>query len=215
MYGYDPDPARPSVTPADWASANNRVVSFAAFFAVASVAAAFLAHSLAGLAAVTADTDPAAQAGMALGGMIISLLALGSMLGLLISWLFWWRSAQRLSAAHGAPGHGHLGYWGSGAFAVLLAASYPVPSGFADASAGLVVQAGLRVAGAAALVAGVLHTRGWLRDRGPGTAVATYSLTTGGEPASPVAATPTADDWNAAVWDPAVQEEIERRRRPR
>jgi hypothetical protein len=184
----------PEVPAAEWASVTRRVVSFAVFFAVAAVAAAFLAHSLADLQAVTDDSDPAAQASLALGSILIRLLAIGSILGLLIAWLFWWGSARRMSEASGAPAYGNLGFWGSLTFGVLLVASYIVPGQLDTMTQALSVQAVMRVVGVAALIAGVLHTRAMFAAEN--------------EPIKP-----TSDDWDASSWDPAVQREIERRRR--
>jgi hypothetical protein len=206
----------PPVSSAEWASATRRVISFAAFFAAAAVASAFLAGSLADLTAATDDADPAARAGLALGAMVLGLLALGSMLGLLISWLFWWRSARRLGRAYGVPAYGHLGYWGAGLFAAALVASYLYPALLDDTTDALLVQAGMRLAGVVVLVAGVVHTRAWLRKHGGDDfrpyAADRYSLVTGGDPVSPISAQPTADDWDASSWDPDVQRDIDRRR---
>jgi hypothetical protein len=184
----------PGVPAAEWGSATRRVITFAVFFAVAAIAAAFLAHSMADLESVTNESDPAAQAGLALGSMLISLLALGSMLGLLIAWLFWWRFARRLNDENGAPPYGNFGFWGSATFALLLVGSYAVPGRLDTMTQSLIVQAVMRVLGVAALVAGVLQTRAMLATD-----------------ADPVAPTPA--DWDASSWDPEVQREIERRRR--
>jgi hypothetical protein len=182
------------VSAAEWASVNRRIISFAIFFGAASVAAAFLAHSLADLQAVTDDSDPAAQASLALGSILIRLLAILSILGLLIAWLFWWRSARRIGESTGVPAYGNLGFWGSIVFGALLVGSYVVPGELDTMTQALSVQAVMRVVGVAALIAGVLHTR------------TMFALDS--EPIQP-----TADDWDAKSWDPAVQREIERRRR--
>jgi hypothetical protein len=142
----------PGVPAAEWGSATRRVITFAVFFAVAAIAAAFLAHSMADLESVTNESDPAAQAGLALGSMLISLLALGSMLGLLIAWLFWWRFARRLNDENGAPPYGNFGFWGSATFALLLVGSYAVPGRLDTMTQSLIVQAVMRVLGVAALV---------------------------------------------------------------
>jgi hypothetical protein len=56
----------------------------------------------------------------------------------------------------------------------------------------------------------MLHTRAWFRRRiGP---ERPYDLVTGGAAAAPLAAQPSADDWNASQWDPDVMRDIERRR---
>jgi hypothetical protein len=192
------DEARPHACqrPSEWVSATRRLVAFAAFFAAAAIASAVLAHSLSALTEAGAEGDPAATAGLTLGAILSGLLAVGSILGLIVAFVFWWREAYHLGLEHGAPKYGHLGYWGGGFLLAAFAASFIVPGRLDSTGQGLLLQAGLRVAGVLALIAGVLHTNVWAR-----------ALTDGENPMAL-----TAEDWDASAWDPAVQREIERRR---
>ncbi|WP_426504875.1 hypothetical protein ACPPVO_45460 [Dactylosporangium sp. McL0621] len=182
--------------------ATRRVVAFAVAYAVViTVAAAFVYRY--------ANIPRTLQArGIVIFVLVLGLIALGVVLGILITTVFWIYSSVKQSREHGMPPYGHLGYYGIGAFFLLFVLAYGVP--------GLWVSAGVRVLACALLIAGVLHTRNWLRARSaPGRPYAAdrYSIVTGGDPVAPLAAQPTADDWNASQWDPSVQEEIERRRR--
>ncbi|MEU7870454.1 hypothetical protein [Dactylosporangium sp. NPDC049140] len=184
--------------------ATRRVVAFAiAYAAIVVVDAVFVAGWYA------ADVPGVLQAHwIVIAVVVLGLVALGVVLGILITTAFWVYSSVKQSREHGAPPYGHLGYYGIGAFFLLFVFAYAVP--------GIWGNAAVRLAGCALLIAGVLHTRGWLRARSnPGRPYAAdrYSMVTGGDPVGPLAAQPTADDWNAAQWDPSVQEEIERRRR--
>jgi hypothetical protein len=166
-------------------------------FAVVSVAAALWVDRLAGRPRTTAS------AWLVVTGQGIGLTGPGILLGVLITLLYWIVAAVRLSRVHGTPGSGHLGYWAIGLLAAAFVVSHLVPGG-------LFAGAAVRVAGSAVLVTGVLHTRAWFRRR-----VAPerpYDLVTGGTTAAPLAARPSAEDWNASRWDPEVMRDIERRR---
>ncbi|GIJ72254.1 hypothetical protein [Virgisporangium ochraceum] len=185
-----------------WYVATRRVVGFAVAFAVAVLGSAVYVD------AVDAAPAPRMVTAMTGVGVGLGLLVLGTLLGLAITVPFWVWQAVRQTREHGSPGHGHLGYWGVGAFLVLFAAGFVVPGGVYAAAAP-------RVLGSALLVAGVLHTRAWVRGRtAPDRPYAAdrYDLVSGGDTSSPLAAQPTADDWNAAQWDPDVDRQIERRR---
>lgn len=182
---------------AEWNAASTRVVWCAGLFAAAAVAIPLLGRAQPGASSV------GARAGIGIGANAAAWVMLGSLLGLLITGLFWTVTVARLSRVHGAPAAGHLGFWGLGAFGCALVLSF-----LATPALGVPVATVIRVAGASLAVAGVLHTRAWFRRRGEGGQG--YSLVSGGEPRSPLAPQPTADDWN--TWDPAVQDEIDRRR---
>jgi hypothetical protein len=188
-----------------WYVATRRVVGFSVAFAVVGLAAAVFADTLA------TTSRPLQTPAVVAAGLVIGLLWLGVVLGIAITVPFWIWTAVKQTREHGAPAYGHLGFWASGAFFVLFAAAYVVPGG-------VYASAAVRVLAAALLVAGVLHTRRWLRRRSDPDrpyAADRYSLVTGGDTASPLAAQPTADDWNASQWDPDVLKEIERRRHDR
>lgn len=186
----------------EWYVATRRVVGFAVAYAVVVVAAAVFAVTLANV------PRPLQAHAVVAVGLIIGFIGLAAVLGILISVAFWIWVAIRQTREHGAPAYGHLGFWGVGAFLVLFAVGYVSPGG-------VYVVAAERVFASALLIAGVLHTRAWLRRRtNPDRPYAAdrYSLVTGGDPASPLAAQPTAEDWNASLWDPDVLKDIERRR---
>jgi hypothetical protein len=189
----------------EWYVATRRVVGFAVAYAVVVVVAAVFAGTL-------ADVPRAMQSPAALVTMVVfGLVGLGVVLGILISVAVWIWAAVQQTREHGAPALGHLGFWGIGAFAVLYVLGYVVPGG-------VYAVAGTRVLASVLLIAGVLHTRAWLRRRSHGDrpyAADRYSLVTGGDPAAPLSAQPTADDWNASQWDPEVLKDIERRRHKR
>jgi hypothetical protein len=121
---------------------------------------------------------------------------------------YWICAAIQQTREHGAPAYGHLGFWAIDAFVVLFPAGYFVPDGVYGVAAE-------RVFASALFIAGVLHTRAWLRRRSDAdrpSGADRHSMVIGDEPASPLAAQPTADDWNASLWDPGVLNDIERRR---
>jgi hypothetical protein len=186
-----------------WYVATRRVVGFAVAYAVVVLAAAVFAGTL-------ADVPRTLQArAVVVAGVVIGLVALGVLLGIVISVAFWIWAAVQQTREHGSPAYGHLGFWGAGAFLVLFALGYVGPGA-------IYLVAAERVLGSALLIAGVLHTRAWLRRRSDPDrpyALDRYSLVTGGDPVSPTAAQPSADDWNASLWDPDVLKDIERRRR--
>jgi hypothetical protein len=185
-----------------WYVATRRVVAFAVAYAVAVVAAAVFTDTL-------ADVPRSLQAhAVVVAALTIGLIGLGAVLGIVISVAFWIWAAIQQTREHGAPAYGHLGFWGAGAFLVLFALAYVVPGG-------VYVAAAVRVLASALLIAGVLHTRAWLRRRSDPDrpyAADRYSLVTGGDPVAPLAAQPTAEDWDASLWDPDVLKDIERRR---
>ena len=185
-----------------WYVATRRVVGFALAYMGVVLAAAVFTDTL-------ANVPRALQAhAVVFAGLIIGLIGLGVVLGIVICVAFWIWAALQQTRNHGAPAYGHLGFWGAGAFGVLFALGYVVPGG-------VYVAAAVRVLASALLIAGVLHTRAWLRRRSDPDrpyAADRYSLVTGGDPASPLAAQPTAEDWNASQWDPDVLKDIERRR---
>jgi hypothetical protein len=187
-----------------WHVATRRVVWFTVAYAILVLAATVFADRLANV------PRPMQAHAVAIAGLIIGFIGLGVVLGLMISVAFWIWAAIGQTREHGAPAYGHLGFWGAGAFVVLFALGYVVPGG-------VYVAGALRVLGSALLIAGVLHTRAWLRQRSGDPdrpyAADRYSLVTGGDPDSPLAAQPTAEDWNASQWDPDVLKEVERRRR--
>jgi hypothetical protein len=185
-----------------WYVATRRVVGFAVAFALAVLGSAVYVD------AVDAAFVPRMVTAMTGVGVGLGLLVLGTLLGLAITVPFWVWQAVRQTREHGSPDYGHLGYWGVGAFLVLFVVGFVVPGGVYAAVAP-------RVLGSALLVAGVLHTRAWVRGRtAPDRPYAAdrYDLVSGGDASSPLAAQPTADDWNAAQWDPDVDRQIERRR---
>jgi hypothetical protein len=191
--------------PMQWHVATRRVVGFAVAYAVVALAAAVFTETLANVPRTW--QSPA----LIFAGLIISLFGLTVLLGIAVSLAVWIWVAVRQTREFGAPAYGHLGFWGAGAFLVLFAAGYVVPGG-------VYLAAAVRLLGAVLLIAGVLHTRAWLRRRSDPdrpSAADRYSLVTGGDPASPLAAQPTADDWNASLWDPDVLKDIERRRHQR
>jgi len=183
--------------------ATRRAVAFAVAFAVVQIGAS-------AWAAWVANVPRTLQAsGVIVTGVLLGLLELGVVLGVLITTVFWIYASVRPSREHGRPAYGHLGYYGIGAFFVLFLLGYLVPGG-------VWVTAAVRILGCALLVAGVVHSSRWLRARSdPDRPYAAdhYSMVTGGHPAAPLAAQPSAEDWDASQWDPAVQEDIERRRR--
>ena len=188
-----------------WYAATRRVVAFAVAYAVVVLAAAVFADTLTGV------LRPLRANAVVVAGAIIGVIGLGMVLGIVISVAYWIWAAIQQTREHGAPAYGHLGFWGAGAFVVLYALGYVVPGG-------LYVAAAVRVLASALLIAGVLHTRAWLRRRSDPDrpyAADRYSLVTGGDPASPLAAQPTAEDWDASLWDPDVLKDIERRRHGR
>jgi hypothetical protein len=182
---------------ADWYTACRRVIRFAAAFAVVAVVSAVYIQIV--------DGRPSSllAGAMVVFGLAISLIGLGVTLGVIITVAFWGVQAARLAREHGSAAMGPLGYWGAGVFVVLFGVSYlasPWPA----------VYGVIRVLGAAVLIAAILHDRRWYAARIG--AEQPYSMVTGGDTASPQAAQPTADDWNASAWDPDVQRDIERRR---
>ncbi|MEV8511517.1 hypothetical protein [Dactylosporangium sp. NPDC051484] len=182
--------------------ATRRVVGFAVAYAVVVLAAAVFTDTLRNRPQTLHATA------VTIAGLFIGLIGLATVLGIVITVVYWIWVAIRQTREHGAPAYGHLGFWGVGAFLVLFVLGYVVP-------AGVYVTAAERVLASALLIAGVLHTRAWLRRRSdPGRPYAAdrYSLVTGGDAASPLAAQPTAEDWNASLWDPDVLADIERRR---
>ncbi|WP_433206286.1 hypothetical protein ACQP00_39280 [Dactylosporangium sp. CS-047395] len=185
----------------EWNAACRRVIAFTVAYAVliALVTVLVLAYG---------DLPRELQAkAVWLFMLILGYVALGISVGLLISLAFYIYAAVRQTREHGAPAYGHLGFWGAGAFVALWVAGLVIPS--------LLAVSVLRLVGCALLIAGVVHTRAWIRAKvAPGRPYAAdrYDLVTGGETSSPIAAQPTADDWNASQWDPDVLKDIERRR---
>ncbi|GAA3454515.1 hypothetical protein [Dactylosporangium matsuzakiense] len=180
-----------------WYAACRRVVTFAVLFAVMAVIAALYVQILAGRPAELVARS------VVVFGLAISLIGLGATLGVLITVVFWGVQAVRLANRHGAPGMGPLGFWGAGGFVLLFGLSFLV-------SASPPAFGAIRVLAAAVLVAAIRYDRSWYAARIG--AEQPYSMVTGGDVRSPVAAQPTADDWNAGLWDPDVQRDIERRR---
>ncbi|MEV6348354.1 hypothetical protein [Actinoplanes sp. NPDC051851] len=130
--------------PADAAAATRRVAGFAAVFGVVAVVAA--------LVAAHPSTGPA----RALLLLVVGGVGAGSLLGLLISWLFWAAAVRRRPRTHRT---GHVGYAASAGFVLSLIAAYILPGALADPYRALTLQAALRVLGVATLIGGVLHTR--------------------------------------------------------
>ena len=168
----------PSATVPELALATRRTIGSAVLFAVATTAASALAG-----AAPLVRGSVAGVSWLTIGTAVVGLIALGSLVGLLVSATVWAVAAHRLSRVHGAPAYGHPGWWGLGIYAVALVASF------------LILPAVLRAAGTVGLAAGMWHTLAWMRRRaGPGP-----------EPGE-------VGDWDTGVWDPQVLAEIERRR---
>lgn len=182
--------------------ATRRVVRFAVAYVVVLLAA--LAYVL----ATRARPATLQATGLVILLLILGLAGLAVVLGLLITVSFWLRAAVVQTRKHRGPDFGQPGFWAVGAFYVLFAAGFLVPGG-------ALVAAAVRILAAVVLVAGVRHTAAWLRQRTDPDRPAgadRYDFVTGGDPAAPLAAQPTAEDWNASQWDPDVLKDIERRR---
>jgi hypothetical protein len=168
----------PSATVPDLALATRRTIGSAVLFAASTAAASAMAA-----AAPAVRGSVAGVSWLTIGTAVVGLIALGSLVGLIVSAAVWAVAAHRLTRVHGSPAYGHRGFWGLGSYAVALVASF------------LILPAALRTAGTIALAAGMWHTLAWMRRQaGPGP-----------EPGE-------AGDWDAGVWDPQVLDEIERRR---
>ncbi|MFI5907526.1 hypothetical protein [Dactylosporangium sp. NPDC051541] len=182
---------------ADWYAACRRVIRFTVAYAVIAVVSAVYIQILAG-------RPTGLLAGwMVVFGLAISLIGLGVTLGVVLTVVFWGVQAAKLANRHGSPALGPLGFWGAGAFVVLFALSYLV-------AAWPLLYGIVRVMAAVVLIAAIVHDRKWYA--GKIGAEQPYSMVTGGDARSPLAAQPTADDWNAGLWDPDVQHDIDRRR---
>jgi hypothetical protein len=191
-----PLPAPPSPSP-DWELAGRRTIRFAVAYAVAAVAVV----PLFAWATRKPVDEVTVAAATVIANLVISALLLGGLLGLLVCAVVWLVQTARL-AYYGSPPTGYLGYWGSAAFGVLFVAAYVPPPGLRLADA-LLLAAGERLLGVILLIAGVVHTRRWIRRR----AGAPVPARAGGFPSS----RPTAEDWSTG-WDPEVERDIERRR---
>jgi hypothetical protein len=168
----------PSATVPELALATRRTIGSAVLFAVTTAAASAMAA-----AAPAVRGSVAGVSWLTIGTAVVGLIALGSLVGLIVSAAVWAVAAHRLTRVHGAPAYGQLGFWGLGFSAVALVGSF------------LIWPAALRTAGTIGLAVGVWHTLAWMRRRAG----------TGPEPGE-------AGDWDAGVWDPQVLAEIERRR---
>ncbi|MFI1990285.1 hypothetical protein [Actinoplanes sp. NPDC020271] len=187
-------PAPPS---ADWELAGKRTIRFAIAYALVAV---LVVPSFA-----WATRNPVGgvtvAAAVVIVGIVLSALLLGALLGLVVCAVVW--LVQTARPAYGSPSAGHLGYWGIGAFVLLFAAAYVRPGGLRLADA-LLLAAGERLLGVILLIAGVAHTRRWIRRRS-GTDVPV-------EAQGVMSGQVTAEGWSTG-WDPDVARDIERRRR--
>ncbi|GAA2893671.1 hypothetical protein Acy02nite_27730 [Actinoplanes cyaneus] len=186
----------PALPSPDWELAGRRTIRFAVAYAVAAAAVV----PLFAWATRKPVDEVTVAAATVIANLVISALLLGGLLGLLVCAVVWLVQTARL--AYGSPPTGHLGYWGCAAFGVLFVAAYVPPPGLRLADA-LLLAAGERLLGVILLIAGVVHTRRWIRRRA-GTPVPARA---GGFPSS----RPTAEDWSTG-WDPEVERDIERRR---
>ncbi|GIE77584.1 hypothetical protein Aph02nite_35340 [Actinoplanes philippinensis] len=174
--------------------ATRRVIRFSVGFLVIVLLTTALV--LAGASAIqsgAADPNsPGTQAGLTLGLTTLGLLTMVCLVGLVISTVVWIVSAHKVSPS----GPGAVGYGGLFATLLLISLSYIVPMT-------ILVADILRISGWAALIAGVVLTRGRIRRE-------TGRPDLGGRRRSLL----QSDDWDASKWDPEVHRDIERRGRP-
>lgn len=182
-----------------FAVASRRVVAFGVAYVVATAVAAAL--TLAGYAAVRSGAadpaEPSTRQFVLIVELIIGLVALACVIGLLISTVVWIVSAHRVTAT----GPGLEGYGGLISSVLLVALANVLPTWVPTASGTFVAEVASRIGGVAVLVAGVLLVRARVRRE-------TGQVTLAGRP--PLI---TGDDWDASMWDPQVQREIDRARR--
>jgi hypothetical protein len=172
--------------------ATRRVVGFAAAYAVVELFAVALVF-------VYGDLPRSLQA----RGVVITLLVLGLagfavVIGLVISLVSWVVAVVRAGREQGVPAIGLLGPWAIGASVILWG------FGLFELPGGTFTAVAIRLLCVAVLIVGVRHTAAWARGRDSTSAPYTA--------APPMSARPTAQDWDASVWDPDVQRDIERRR---
>ncbi|MGI5239756.1 hypothetical protein [Dactylosporangium sp. CA-139066] len=172
--------------------AARRVVGFAVAYAVVELA-------VAALLAATGNVPSSLQArAVVVTLLVIGLVGFAVVLGLLISGISWLVAAAREAREQGRPTNRLIGFYVFGAFVLLFVL------GFFDLPGGVYAAIAVRMLGVAALIAGVRHSTAVLRQ-GAGVK-RPYSE----EP--PMVARPTAEDWDASVWDPDVLKDIDRRR---
>lgn len=182
-----------------FAVAGRRVVRFGVVYAFVVVAVSAL--GLAGYAAIRSGAaDPnsvGTQASVAIGSLVTGLVGLVCVIGLAISTIVWIVSAHRLRPA----GPGVAGYVALTACLLLVGLAYVLPARLLSLNGSVLAEAAMRIAGIAALIAGVVLVRSGVR------------ADTGLElPAPRRTMQVSSDDWNASKWDPEVLGEIERRR---
>ncbi|MET7669835.1 hypothetical protein [Micromonospora luteifusca] len=203
----------PTLRTAGWNVATWFVVGFAILFALAAIAAAVLGSTLSD----RAQPLPPSGTGAAIGYVLANLILFVAIIGLVVSGLIWGRGARQLAEAHGSSGRSYSRHWGTRVFpsCIVLSAAIAWLATDRTAPAVLFGQAALRTLGAAALVGGMLHSRGRVLrliahvDR---VVAGHYSPVAGQDPAWPLSPTPTSEDWNAGQWDPDVLRDIEARR---
>ncbi|WP_327033858.1 hypothetical protein [Micromonospora ureilytica] len=201
--------APPPQPPAHWQVAQWALVTLAALFAGFSVVRA----------AITADllTPPS--------GAVISALSIAGPLAFFAAFLTWSNVTKRVIDAHSIAA-ATVRHWAIGAGALLLLLSYLLP--VKTPTAFHVVRA------AAAILLGIgaliTHSRATRRLADPattadqndatGTGIAPQRMDdarpgqAGSQPARLALDIETQpEDWNASLWDPEVQRDIERRRR--
>ena len=189
----------PGAAEETFALAGRRVIRFGAVYAFVVVAVAAL--GLPGYAAIRSGAaDPASlatQASVLVGTTVTGLVALACLLGLVISTVVWMVSAHRLRP----PGPGVFGYLAVALCLLLIASASVVPPRVPSLNGAVILEAALRVAGLAVLIAAVVAVRSAVRAE------------TGLEiPSGRRTMRVSSDDWNASKWDPEVLGEIDRRR---
>ncbi|MBM0203291.1 hypothetical protein ACIA47_13410 [Micromonospora sp. NPDC051227] len=201
--------APPPQPPAHWQAAQWALVALAALLAGVSLVRA----------AITADllTPPS--------GKVISALSIAGPLALFAAFLTWSNVTKRVIDAHSIAA-ATVRHWAVGAGALLLFLSYLLP--VKTPTAFHVVRAAAAIL--LAIGALITHRRATRRLAGPATPAEQSDTTGAGIPplgmneARPgqVESQPARlaldietqpEDWNASLWDPEVQRDIERRRR--
>jgi hypothetical protein len=197
--GHAMSPRPPGAAEETFALASRRVIRFGAVYAFVVVAVAAL--GLAGYAAIRSGAaDPTSvgtQASVLLGATVTGMAGLICILCLMISTVVWIVSAHRLRPV----GPGVPGYVAMAVSLLLIGLAYLLPDRVASLNGAILTEAAMRVAGIAALIAGVVVVRAQVRKQ------------TGLEiPDGRRSMQVSSDDWNASKWDPEVLGEIERRR---
>ncbi|MEU4164680.1 hypothetical protein [Actinoplanes sp. NPDC026670] len=174
--------------------ATRRVIRFSVgFLVIVLLTAGFVLVGVNAVSRGTVDLSyPGTQAGLVLAMSALGLLTWVCLVGLLISAIVWIVSAHKVSPT----GPGATGYGGLFAILLLISLSYLLP-------VTLLADAGLRLLGWVALIAGVVLTRARIRRE-------TGRPDLGGRTRTIL----RSDDWDASKWDPEVHRDIERRGRP-